>query len=149
MGDVASFADPHFKADADEAVVQGVLAFLDRPGVLVTHSMGTVLGLHALRLLALPAPILCMASPLSNPPVRAALRAIGYGRTPVEPVIHLWNADDPICAPGDQPEYFQATRIAVADNEAAEFSTEHAVELYLRHPHTHNALRLLWERGDG
>lgn len=150
--DAAAFTLPQFREDAVESVVHGMQDFAAGGfGVVLAHSMGTVLALHANRLAQIKLPILCLASPLSNPAIAPALIAIGFGRLPAEPVIHIWNDDDPI--PGgmlaDQPKCFQATRIAVADNEAKAFDSEHNVELYLRHTHTHNALRLLWERGGG
>jgi len=151
MSDAVAFVNPHFKAAADEAVVHGLQDFAHGgPGIVVAHSMGTVLALNAERLLRTGLPILCLASPLSNPGIRPMLEAAGYGQRPRATSIHVWNDDDPI--PGgkraEQPSYFQAVRVAVADNEASEFATEHAVTLYLRHPHTHAALRLLWERMD-
>jgi len=147
--DAARFADPQFRNDAIESVAHAVDDFaLGGSGILLAHSMGTVLLLHAERILRTKFPILCLASPLSNPLIWPTLHAIGFGRPPALPVIHIWNDDDPI--PGGnnahQPDYFLATRIAVADNEAKQYLTEHDARAYLRHPHTHRALGLLSER---
>ena len=149
IGDVIKFMTPTFKADADEAVCHALLDFARAGGgVVLSHSMGTVLAINAERLVRTGLQMVCLASPLSNPAVLQALLAIGYGREPAEPIIHLWNDDDPI--PGgkhaQQPSYFKASRIAVASNEAKAFASEHDVRAYLRHQHTVNALRVVASR---
>lgn len=149
--DSVALAGAQFRGAAVEAVTHAVQDFAAGGyGIVLAHSMGTVLALHVERLLRTGLPIICLASPLSNPAIWPALHAIGFGLKPREKVIHLWNDDDPI--PGgkfaQQPDYFLDTRIAVANNDN-DGGNEHNVALYLRHPHTHNALRLLWERGGG
>ena len=148
IGDVAAFSAPGYTLRTLEDVCDGLREFAyTGGGVLLSHSMGTVLLIQAERLLRTGLPIVCLASPLSNPAIAKALMAVGLGRPPPSRVIHLWNNDDSI--PGGklakQPGYFNDTRIAVADNDLEGAESEHDVRLYLRHLHVHNAIKVAWE----
>jgi len=147
-GDCAALAlSPEFRMEALESVVHGLADFAEEGhGVVLAHSMGTVLAVQAERMLRTGLPMVLMASPLSNPALHLALDGMGLARPPSRRLVHIWNNDDPI--PGArsavQPEYFEAVRIAVADNELGEISFEHDVRLYLRHVHTLTALETAW-----
>jgi len=138
-GDVAAFARPSFRAKVVAKVDGALEAFAaGGPGVVLSHSMGTVLALHSERRVQTGLPMVCMASPLSNIGIVGALKAVGFGGSPPGRPMHFWNNDDPI--PGGtasrQPNYFDATRIAVPDPEALKINadSEHDVRLYLGHP---------------
>lgn len=138
-GDVAAFTNMKFRRDVNKKIEDGILKFaVGGGGVILCHSMGTVLALHANRKLHLKLPIICMASPLSNRALIGQLKAIGYGQTAYGNPTHYWNDDDPIVGGSAalQPNYFNAVRIAVPDPEARKMNanSEHDVRLYLGHP---------------
>lgn len=144
-GDVAAFTRPKFRADANYKVERALRAFFeDGPGVVLAHSMGTVLALHANRKVQSDMPFICLASPLSNRALIGALKAVGYGQVPYGRPYHFWNDDDPICggSAAKNPNYFDAVRIAVPDPEVRKMNanSEHDVRLYLSHPHVLSAL---------
>jgi hypothetical protein len=138
-GDVAAFTSIAYRNKVNQIVEDGIAKFAaDGPGIIICHSMGTVLAIHAMRKLRLDMPIICLASPLSNRALLGSMRAVGYGGTAYGKPKHYWNDDDPI--PGGsaslQPSYFDAVRIAVPDPEVRKMNanSEHDVRLYLRHP---------------
>lgn len=122
-------------------------------GVIVSHSMGTVLALEVARRRFFdgdpPGRHVFLASPLSNPLILPALQAVELARPVHWQIPHLWNQDDPICCSpigAKNPPYLAERRIAVPDN--IDGDDPHALRHYLTHPHVISAIRFAFDGGE-
>lgn len=152
VGDALFFINPHFREEALERVCDAMLDFKARGGgVVLAHSMGTVLHEQAERYLQTGMPTVYIGTPLTNPFIVPGLNLVGLargGRGDGPRPISLWNRDDPIV--GGHAKFASANlderEVSVGGDGFGVDQAEHAAALYLATREARNALNLSWER---
>lgn len=150
VGDAIFYANPQFHMEALEHVTREWAAFaMGGFGIGIAHSQGTVYLQQAERLLRTGLPIIFLGSPLSNPALMLAIRAVGFGRAiegPRRP-ISFWNVDDPIVG-GKMKFPLQGVderEVSIDGDAWGTRVSEHAAEAYLSTREVRNAIKALWD----
>lgn len=150
LGDAIFYASPQWHMQALEHVTCAWAEFAAGGyGIGIAHSQGTVYLQQAERLIRTGLPIIFLGSPMTNPALMLAIRAVGYGRavSARRRPTSFWNVDDPIVGAKAKIPLAGCTEIEVSVRGDAwgTRSGEHAAEVYFSTREVRNKLRALWE----